>query len=144
MLEIVEEHIQREVEALKEQRRGAVMMTVGKVLLWMDVILVCFVYTGLQTGSHLFLWWVLGEGLLGLALMGVATLKKADAERKLAALAPQTSLRNGWVEEIETIAAWHGIYLAPLYNADGPVEDVNRFDSHARLISSHSHKEKRI
>jgi fatty aldehyde-generating acyl-ACP reductase len=27
------------------------------------------------------------------------------------------------VEEIETIAARHGIFLAPLYNADGPVED---------------------
>jgi predicted amino acid dehydrogenase len=27
------------------------------------------------------------------------------------------------VEEIETIAARHGIYLAPLYNAEGPVED---------------------
>jgi len=26
------------------------------------------------------------------------------------------------VEEIETIAARHGIYLAPLYNSDGPVE----------------------
>jgi len=27
------------------------------------------------------------------------------------------------VEEIEAIAARHGIYLAPLYNADGPLED---------------------
>jgi hypothetical protein len=27
------------------------------------------------------------------------------------------------VEEMETIAARHGIFLAPLYNADGPVED---------------------
>ena len=27
------------------------------------------------------------------------------------------------VEEIEEIAARHGIYLAPLYNADGPLED---------------------
>ena len=27
------------------------------------------------------------------------------------------------VEEMETIAARHGIYLAPLYNAEGPVED---------------------
>ena len=30
------------------------------------------------------------------------------------------------VEEIETIAERHGIYLAPLYNAEGPVEDVTR------------------
>ncbi len=29
------------------------------------------------------------------------------------------------VEEMETIAARHGIYLAPLYNADGPVEPHN-------------------
>jgi fatty aldehyde-generating acyl-ACP reductase len=28
------------------------------------------------------------------------------------------------VEEIETIAARHGIHLAPLYNGDGPVEDA--------------------
>ncbi|HEV3036200.1 MAG TPA: hypothetical protein VHA33_00175 [Candidatus Angelobacter sp.] len=27
------------------------------------------------------------------------------------------------VEEIETLAARHGIYLAPLYNANGPIED---------------------
>jgi fatty aldehyde-generating acyl-ACP reductase len=27
------------------------------------------------------------------------------------------------VDEIDTIAARHGIYLAPLYNADGPLED---------------------
>jgi fatty aldehyde-generating acyl-ACP reductase len=36
------------------------------------------------------------------------------------------------VEEMETIAARHGIYLAPLYNADGPVEDgvpCQSFDS---------------
>jgi predicted amino acid dehydrogenase len=30
------------------------------------------------------------------------------------------------VEEIETIAARHGLHLAPLYNADGPVEDAFR------------------
>jgi fatty aldehyde-generating acyl-ACP reductase len=28
------------------------------------------------------------------------------------------------VEEMETIAARHGIYLAPLYNADGPLEEA--------------------
>jgi hypothetical protein len=33
------------------------------------------------------------------------------------------SITQERVEEIEAIAARHGIYLAPLYNADGPVED---------------------
>jgi fatty aldehyde-generating acyl-ACP reductase len=33
------------------------------------------------------------------------------------------------VEEIETIASRHGIYLAPLYNADGPVEDALRCET---------------
>lgn len=88
MLEIVEEHIRREVEALEEQRQGSVLMTVGKVLLWMDLILACFVYVGLRTGSHLFLWWVLGEAVLGLALIGVGTRKRAVAQRELAELAP--------------------------------------------------------
>ena len=31
------------------------------------------------------------------------------------------------VEEMETIAARHGIYLAPLYNADGPVEATVKY-----------------
>jgi fatty aldehyde-generating acyl-ACP reductase len=33
------------------------------------------------------------------------------------------SITQARVEEMETIAARHGIYLAPLYNADGPVEE---------------------
>jgi fatty aldehyde-generating acyl-ACP reductase len=45
------------------------------------------------------------------------------------------------VEEMETIAARHGIYLAPLYNAEGPVEGElnarwNRRDSDFVGISS--------
>jgi predicted amino acid dehydrogenase len=36
------------------------------------------------------------------------------------------------VEEIETIAARHGIYLAPLYNADGPVEVEDRLHCQAQ------------
>lgn len=88
MLEIGEGQIQQEVEALEEQRQGSVLMTVGKVLLWMDLILACFVYVGLRTGSHLFLWWVLGEAVLGLALVGAGTRKRANAQKELAELAP--------------------------------------------------------
>ena len=88
MPEIGEEIIQREVEALEEQRHGLVLMTVGKVLLWMDLLLACFVYSGLQVGSHLFLWWVLGEGLLGVGLVVVGSHKRSGAREKLAQLAP--------------------------------------------------------
>jgi len=87
MMEIVEEHIRRESDALEEQRRGSVTTTVGKVLLWMDLLLACFVYVGLRSGSHLFLWWVLGEGLLGIVLLGVGFHRRADGQRKLDALA---------------------------------------------------------
>jgi pheromone shutdown protein TraB len=86
MLEVVEEDIRREVAALEEQRRGGVLITVGKVLLWMDLVLACFVYAGLRVGSHLFLWWVLGEGLLGLLLMAAGSHDIADARGKLARL----------------------------------------------------------
>jgi fatty aldehyde-generating acyl-ACP reductase len=41
------------------------------------------------------------------------------------------------VEEMETIAARHGIYLAPLYNADGPVEDsLHRQTALCRMTAS--------
>ncbi|HEY1985145.1 MAG TPA: hypothetical protein VGG85_07040 [Terracidiphilus sp.] len=36
------------------------------------------------------------------------------------------------VEEIETLAAMHGIHLAPLYNAEGPLEGVRITDEVAR------------
>jgi hypothetical protein len=86
MQEVVEERVQREGAALEEQRSGAVTMTVGKVLLWMDLILACFVYVGLRVGSHLFLWWVLGEGAVGVVLIGIGAHKKAKAQKRLAEL----------------------------------------------------------
>ena len=52
-----------------EQRVGSVMITIGKVLLWMDFLLLIFVYVGLENGSHMWEYWVLGEGALGAFLM---------------------------------------------------------------------------
>ncbi|MGD0466967.1 MAG: hypothetical protein ABSA54_01195 [Terriglobales bacterium] len=88
MQEIGKDVIQREIEAFEEQRQGLVLITVGNVLLWMDLLLACFVYSGLQAGSHMFLWWVLGEGVLGVGLVGVGSHKKSVARRKLAELRP--------------------------------------------------------
>jgi len=89
MPQIAEDDIQREVEALEEQRQGSVYVTVGKVLLWMDLILICFVFVGLRAGSDLFLWWVLGEGALGFILIGIGFHKREDGRKKLAELAPR-------------------------------------------------------
>ena len=61
-----------------QARVGAAMITVGKVLLWMDVLLLIFVYTGLKSGSHMWMWWVLGEGILGVALIAIGTRKRAQ------------------------------------------------------------------
>jgi pheromone shutdown protein TraB len=88
MQEIGEHVIRREVGALEEQRQGLVLITVGNVLLGMDLLLACFVYSGLQAGSYMFLWWVLGEGVLGLGMVGVGSHKKSDARRKIAELTP--------------------------------------------------------
>jgi len=54
-----------------DERSGAVMVTVGKLLLWFAFILCSFVYVGLRSGSHMWLLWVLGQGSLGLLLFGM-------------------------------------------------------------------------
>src|SRR5258708_25706416 len=43
------------------------------------------------------------------------------------------SITQERVEEIETIAARHGIHLAPLYNADGPVEEERDLSTRTRV-----------
>jgi hypothetical protein len=40
------------------------------------------------------------------------------------------------VEEIESIASHHGIHLAPLYNADGPVEDALDREADLEIMSA--------
>jgi len=58
------------------QRQGLVMMTIGKVLLGFDVILLSFVYDGLRSGSYMWVWWVGGQGLLALLLMAIGAQKR--------------------------------------------------------------------
>jgi pheromone shutdown protein TraB len=87
--ERTDQRIERETAALELQRHGEVNLTVSKALLGMDLILVCFVEVGLRTGSRLFLWWVIAEGILGLVLMGIGLHQKSKAQRRLEALQPQ-------------------------------------------------------
>jgi hypothetical protein len=61
-----------------EKRVGSVLMTLGKVLLWTDFLLLMFVYVGWKSGSHMWLWWVLGEGILGLSLLEIGRHKRGS------------------------------------------------------------------
>jgi len=66
---------------VERQRSGMVLITVGKVLLWMDFLLLAFVYVGLRSGSRMWLWWVLIEGVLGLILIEIGSHKRGDLTR---------------------------------------------------------------
>lgn len=75
-----------EAAALEQQRRARVYKTVGKWLLWMDLLLVIFVYTAIRAGSYMWLIWVLIEAIAGLALIGIGSSKHKRASQILLAL----------------------------------------------------------
>ncbi len=55
----------REQIQMGPARRGTVLVVAGRVLLWMDLLLLSFVYMSVRDGSDFWLWWVLAEALLG-------------------------------------------------------------------------------
>ena len=81
--------IGREERFLTLLRRARVAMTVGKVLLWMDLLLLCFVYVGLRSGSKMWLLWVLAEGVLGLVLVLAGAYQRRRAQEQLDSMSPQ-------------------------------------------------------
>ena len=66
---------------VERQRAGAVLITVAKVLLWMDFLLLAFVYVGLRSGSDFWFWWVIGEGILGLLLLKIGSRKRGSLNK---------------------------------------------------------------
>ncbi len=50
-------------------RRGTVAVVCGQLLLWIDVLLAILVFMGVRAGTWFWVWWVLGQGVLGLALL---------------------------------------------------------------------------
>lgn len=61
-----------------EKRVGSVLMTLGKVFLWMDILPFAFLFVGLRSGSHMWVWWLTGQGILGLVLLGVGAHKRGS------------------------------------------------------------------
>jgi len=58
------------------EARGAVLMTVGKLLLWTSLIFLSFVYAGLKGGSHLYAYWTVLQSLAGLILLIVGRIQR--------------------------------------------------------------------
>ncbi|MFZ1918307.1 MAG: hypothetical protein WAU58_12085 [Terriglobales bacterium] len=52
-----------------QARWGSVAVVAGEVLLWMDLILLSFVYMSIRDGSWFWVWWVLSQGGLGAILV---------------------------------------------------------------------------
>jgi hypothetical protein len=56
------------------EHRALTLESVGWLLLAFDGIVAVFVFVGIRSGSLLWLWWTLIEGVLGLGLVGAGRL----------------------------------------------------------------------
>jgi hypothetical protein len=65
-----------EVQLGGHETQGTVLMTVGKLLLWTDLIFLSFVYSGIKGGSYLYTYWTVGQGVTGLTLLIVGWVKR--------------------------------------------------------------------
>ena len=69
---------EEEVQFGGDETQGTVLMTVGKLLLWTDLIFLSFVYSGLKGGSYLYLYWTLLQALVGCLLLGIGRYKRGS------------------------------------------------------------------
>lgn len=83
MPELNHDRILEEAASLEELRKGGVFKTVGKVLLWVELVPLAFLYMAMQSGSRLVLWWAVVEGVLGLTLYVIGARKSSHALSKL-------------------------------------------------------------
>ncbi len=66
-------------------RRALVLRTLGWMLLVFDGIVAVWIWMGLKSGSALWLWWTVLEGIAGVLLLGMASYYKTRGNRTLAA-----------------------------------------------------------
>jgi len=67
---------EEEVQLGGDETQGTVLMTVGKLLLWTDLIFLAFVYSGIKGGSHLYLFWFTAQAIVALTLLGIGRAKR--------------------------------------------------------------------
>jgi hypothetical protein len=67
-----------EVQLGGDETKGTVLMAVGKLLLWTDLIFLAFVYSGIKGGSYLYALWFLFQGAVGLTLLITGRIKRGS------------------------------------------------------------------
>ena len=69
---------EEEVQLGGDETQGTVLMTVGKLLLWTDLIFLSFVFSGIKGGSYLYSYWTVVQGLVGLTLLTIGRIKRGS------------------------------------------------------------------
>ena len=57
------------------------LMTVGKIMLGMDLLLLAFVYVGLKGGSRLWVWLVIADGIAAMIFLGIGAQKRGSLSK---------------------------------------------------------------
>jgi hypothetical protein len=69
---------EEEVQLGGDEEKGSVLMTVGKLLLWTDLIFLAFVYSSIKAGSMVYPTWFLVQGAIGCTLLGIGHHKRGS------------------------------------------------------------------
>ena len=65
-----------EVQLGGDETKGTVLMTVGKLLFWTDLIFLAFVYSSIKNGSPVYPVWFLVQGAVAITLLIVGRIKR--------------------------------------------------------------------
>ena len=69
---------EEEVQLGGDESHGDVLMTVGKLLLWTDLIFLSFVYSGIKAGSYFYTGWFLLQAAVGLTFLITGRVKRGS------------------------------------------------------------------
>ncbi len=69
---------EEEVQLGGDEEKGSVLMTVGKLLLWTDLIFLAFVYSSIKAGSSVYPVWFLVQAAIGCTLLGIGHHKRGS------------------------------------------------------------------
>ena len=65
--------------AMKRGRMGLVLLTIGWILIFFDLLALLFVFAGLRSGSKFYLVWTIIQGALGLVFILIGNRKRRSA-----------------------------------------------------------------